>query len=158
MTDRERLPRQHPDTDADPAADGLTLDLRRRLRILADTLPALEAPDFEPGRWHKSEQRDDGVWTMPWYELGPTALAFTRAVGQTGFMRTDFAWPDWASTPESIDLRTDREALAHATPDQLAKLLTMLIREDRFNEGALGYSFETGLIAAIARRAKALAG
>ena len=95
---------------------------------------------------------------MPWYELGPTALAFTRAVGEGGFMRTDFAWPDWASTAESIALRTDRDALARASPAQLEKLLTMLIREDRFNEGALGYSFETGLIAAIARRAKALVG
>jgi hypothetical protein len=95
---------------------------------------------------------------MPWYELGPTALAFTRAVGEGGFMRTDFVWRDWISTPEAIALRTDRETLARATPDQLEKLLTMLIREDRFNEGALAYSFETGLIAAIARRAKALAG
>ena len=95
---------------------------------------------------------------MPWFELGPTALAFTGAVGEAGFMRTDFAWPDWISTPEAIALRTDRDALARATPDQLAKLLTMLIREDRFNEGALAHSFETGLIAAVARRAKVLAG
>ena len=136
----------------------LTPDLRRRLRILADMLPALEAPDFVAGRWHDSERRDDGVWTMPWYELGPTGIAFIRAVGESGFMRTDFAWPDWAPTSEAIALRTDRDALAKASPDQLAKLLTMLIREDRFNEGALAHSFESGLIVAIARRAKELAG
>lgn len=136
----------------------LTPDLRRRLRILADTLPTLEAPDFVAGRWHYSEQRDDGVLTMPWFELGPMGLAFVRAVGESGFMLTGFAWPDWASTPEAVALRTDREALAQAAPDQLAKLLTMLIREDRFNEGALAHSLESGLIAAIARRAKVLAG
>jgi hypothetical protein len=42
--------------------------------------------------------------------------------------------------------------------DQLAKLLTALIRENRFNEGALGDSFESGIMTAIARRAKELAG
>ena len=49
------------------------------------------------------------------------------------------------------------DVLAAATPDQRGKLLTAVIREDRFNEGALGDSFESGFIAAIARRAKALA-
>ena len=71
-------------------------------------------------------------------------------------MQVGFAWPDWAGTPEAIALRTGTAtALARATPDQLAKLLTMLIREDRFNEGALAESFETGLVAAIVRRAGA---
>ena len=145
-------------TDNPGSVGDLTPDLRRRLRILGDLLPALEAPDFVAGQWHYSERRDDGVLTMPWFELGPAGHAFTRAVGESGFMLIGFAWPDWISTPEAIALRTDRDALAHATPDQLAKLVTMLIREDRFNEGALAHSFKTGLIAAIARRAKGLAG
>ena len=40
---------------------------------------------------------------------------------------------------------------------EVAMLLTALIREDRFNEGALGDSFESGIMTAIARRAKELA-
>jgi hypothetical protein len=44
----------------DPTGD-LTPDLRRRLRILADTLPMLESPDVEPGRWHDSEKQDGKV-------------------------------------------------------------------------------------------------
>jgi hypothetical protein len=145
------------DADMDPSG-ALTPDLRRRLRILADTLPALEAPDFVPGRWHDSEKRGGNVWTMPWYELSPSAEAVLTAIGQSGFMQTGFDWPTWARTPEAIALRTDPDVLAAATPDQLGKLLTALIREDRFNEGALGDTFESGFIAAIARRAKALAG
>jgi hypothetical protein len=130
---------------------------RQGLRLIADTLPTLEAPDFVPGRWHDSELRDDGAWTMPWYELGPTAEAFLRAVGEARLMLTDFDWPTWAKTPEARALHDDREALAGATREQLAKLLTALTREDRFNEGALGDSFETGLMTAIARRARVLA-
>ena len=128
-----------------------------RFEPLAAMLPALEAADFEAGRWHDSERRADDVWTMPWYELGPTADAYLRAVGESGLMWTGFDWPSWAKTPEAIALHGDREALARATPDQLAKLLTALIREDRFNEGALGDSFESGIMTAIARRAKELA-
>jgi len=80
---------------ADPGLTGdLTPDLRRRLRILADMLPVLEAPDFEAGRWHRSEQRADGVWTMPWYELNAAGMAFTSAVGEAGFMLIGFAWPE----------------------------------------------------------------
>ena len=137
--------------------DDLTPDLRRRLRILADTLPILEAPDFSPGRWHDSEQGADGVWTMPWYELSPEAEAVTSAIGQAGLLQPGFDWPTWARTPEAQALRFEDWALAEATPDQLGKLLTALIRENRFNEGALGDTFESGFMTAVVRRAKALA-
>ncbi len=68
-----------------------------------------------------------------------------------------FDWPTWARTPEAQALHDDRPTLAAATPGQLKKLVTAVVREDRFNEGALGGSFESGLMAAIARRAAALA-
>ena len=138
----------------DPAV--LTPDDRARLRIIAETLPMLESPEFTAGAWHDSERMADGKLSMPWFELSSEAEVFTRAVGEAGLLQVGFAWPDWAGTPEAGALRTDRQALARATPDQLGKLLTMLIREDRFSEGALAASFESGLIAAIARRARAL--
>ena len=138
--------------------DQLTPELRASLRLLADTLPMLESPDFTPGVWHDSWRRPDGVIVMPWFEPSPQADEFRAAVGQSRLLQMGFAWPDWSGTPEAIALRTDRGALERAAPDQLGKLLTMLIREDRFNEGALAESFESGLIAAVARRVLVLAG
>lgn len=132
-------------------------DLRRRLATVAATLPTLEAPGFVAGRWHDAERMEDGVWSMPWFELGDEAMAVVRAIAGAGFVQP-FDWMAWAPTPEAVALRNDRAALAAATPDQLQKLLTMLVREDRFSEGSLAESFESGLIAAIARRAKVLAG
>jgi len=86
----------------------------------------------------------------------PPATYAPEALGD-GLLQPGFDWPTWANTPEAQALRNDPDVLAAATPDQLGKLLTAVIREDRFNEGALGDSFESGFIAAIARRAKALA-
>ena len=139
-----------PDSEPEP-------ERHYRLEALAAALPIVEAPEFEAGQWHDSERRPDGVWSMPWYELSSAAESYLRAVGESGMMLTGFDWPSWAKTPEAKALHDDREVLARATPDELAMLLTALIREDRFNEGALGDSFESGIMTAIARRAKELA-
>ena len=128
-----------------------------RVDALAAVLPMLETPDFEAGRWHDSVHGADGTWSMPWYELSDAAQAYVRAVGESGLMLTGFDWPSWAKTSDAKTLHADRDVLARATPDELAMLLTALIREDRFNEGALGDSFESGIMTAIARRAKVLA-
>jgi hypothetical protein len=127
------------------------------VEALAAVLPLLESADFEAGRWHDSEHTANGSWTMPWYDLSDAAMAYVRAVGESGLLLTGFDWPSWAKTPEAKALHGDRDVLAAATPDDLAKLLTALIREDRFNEGALGDSFESGIMTAIAHRAKVLA-
>jgi hypothetical protein len=133
-------------------------DLRSRLLALAVFVDELDAPDFDAGHWHPmAPTRDDpSVSTMPWYELSDRALAFVGAVGANGWVEP-FDWMAWAQTEEGTALREDRDALADATPDQLQRLLTTLIRADRFSEGTLGWAFETGLMAAIARRAEALA-
>ena len=68
----------------------------------------------------------------------------------------NFAWPAWKQTDEAISLRDDAAALAAATPEQLARLLTVLIRQDRFVEGALGSAYESGLLTSIVRRAAEL--
>ncbi len=131
---------------------------RDRLRAIGAFVEELEAPGFDAGHWHASEldhrDGDTDVWTMPWFELSDRAAAFVTALA--GIMVV-FDWPTWARTDEGQTLHDDRGALAAATPDQLARLVTGVVREDRFNEGALGDSFESGLMLAIARRAAALA-
>lgn len=134
------------------------VDLRSRLRGLAAFADELESPGFDAGHWHDSEPTaaDPDVITMPWYELSERALAFVRAIGANGWVEP-FDWMAWAETAEGKALRDDRDALAQASPDQLQRLLTTLVRADRFSEGTLGWAFESGLMAAIARRAEKLA-
>ncbi|HET8785113.1 MAG TPA: DUF6508 domain-containing protein [Candidatus Limnocylindrales bacterium] len=133
-------------------------DLRARLEAIGAFADELEAPDFGAGQWHDSERTrtpDGDVWTMPWFELSERADAFIRTAAGSGWVEP-FDWMAWVETDEGKSLREDREALARATPDQLRRLLTAVIRADRFSEGSLEWAFGSGLMAAIARRARTL--
>jgi hypothetical protein len=67
-----------------------------------------------------------------------------------------FDWSAWMKTPEARELIDHPKRVATATPAQLAKLLTLYIRADRFNEGFLNSAFESGVLTAIVLRAEAL--
>ena len=68
---------------------------------------------------------------------------------------SDFAWGEWSKTPEAQSLRQDPEVLAAAL-DQLAKLITVLVRQGRFAEVSLMGAFGGGLVLGIVRRAGVL--
>jgi len=136
------------------------LDLRSRLEALAAFADELAAPDFDAGHWHDSEVRqtsDGEVRTMPWFELSDRAGAFARTAAGNGWVQP-FDWMAWLDTDEAKALRDDRAVLASATPAQLQHLLTAVIRSERFSDGSLEWAFQSGLMAAIARRARTLAG
>lgn len=126
-----------------------------RLRALADLGPILESPDAEFGHW-EAPPPVDGVQQMPYYVFGPTADAFRAAVGRGGWIVMGFDWGAWLRTDEGRALRERPEALAGASPDELAWLLTAIVRSDRFVEGSIAGAFDSGLLARIARRAAAL--
>ena len=137
--------------------------LAARLEALASLLPEFEAGGFACGEWRGGEEQRPGVMTMPWFDLSDPvrrfageAAALVRTARTEGRMPSDFAWTSWARTPEAQTLREDRDALAQATPEQLAKLLTVLIRQNKFVEGALAGDCESGLLTAVLRRADRL--
>lgn len=133
--------------------------LRARLEALAAFADELDAPDFDAGRWHASEVRHTPAGelrTMPWFEPSERADAFTRTAVGSGWVEP-FDWMTWMETDEAKGLRDDRRVLAAATPDQLQRLLTAAIRAERFSDGSLEWAFKSGLMAAIARRARVLA-
>lgn len=131
------------------------MDLSDRLRALADLVPILEAPDADFGHWDRAPTAD-GVEHLPWFTFGPTGDAFTGAVGRGGWVIAGFDWMTWLGTEEGRALRDRPDAVAAATPDQLARLLTAIIRSDRFVEGSIAGAYESGLLTRIAHRAAAL--
>ena len=129
--------------------------LSARLQSLADLVPILEAPDADFGHWDDSPTVA-GTEHLPWFVFGPTADAFRAAVGRGVWMIVGFDWMRWLETGEGQALRDDPAAVATASADQLAMLLTAIIRSDRFVEGSMAGAFESGLLSRIARRAAAL--
>ncbi len=87
-----------------------------------------------------------------YFDFNETASAFIEAAYHYNWVTADFDWPKWSETQEAKDLRDDPEALARANPEQISRLLTVCIREDRFCEGALQASFQSGLLTRILRR------
>jgi len=81
--------------------------------------------------------------------------AFVDAASRAGWI-VPFDWATWAESAEGQRLLGEPRHVAAATPDQLAKVLTTLIRGERFSEGTLSEALESGLLLAIARRAEAL--
>jgi hypothetical protein len=136
----------------------MTADLLTRLRGLAAFVPQFESPDFRFGRWEGGEPSESGIMTLPMYQRSEVSDQFVRAAYDLGWVPAPGCnWVQWKQTPEAIRLRDDPAALAAATPPQLARLLTVLIRQDRFCEGSLAGAFRYGLLTAICRRAAALA-
>jgi hypothetical protein len=130
------------------------MELADRLRPLADLLPILESPDADFGHWELPPPRD-GVYTMGWFEFGPAAEAFRAAVGRGGWIVV-FDWRTWLESDRGRTLRESPAAVADATVEELGHLLTAIIRSDRFVEGSIVGAFESGHLAAIARRAAVL--
>ena len=124
--------------------------VRERLESLAAFLPDFESPGFEFGHMATAPGG------MPYYNLSAVASRFVHTCYKMGWVQ-NFDWVQWKDSPEATELLKNPAAMELATPDQLGRLLTAIIRQDRFAEGALGAAFDSGLLIAILRRIAALA-
>jgi hypothetical protein len=136
--------------------------LAARLADLAALAPVLEsAIEADFGTWSIPPPAG-GVSHFPQFAFGPVGEAFLAAVGHGGWV-FPFDWGTWLQTAEGRALQevgaadAGGAAVAGATPLQLARLLTAIVRSDRFTEGSIAGAFGSGLLLAITRRAGALA-
>ena len=97
-----------------------------------------------------------GTFIMPWFSHSELTSRFLEVAYRDGWVRPDFDWPAWEMTPEARRLRDDRGALEQATVLELARLLTVVIRSEKFGEGALAEALESGLVTAVLRRVEQL--
>jgi hypothetical protein len=94
--------------------------------------------------------------TFPWYKTSEVADSFIDMAYKSGWVLEGFDWGKWGHGPEGKKFYGNRKAIAAADQQQLAKLLTLLIRNDRFSEGSLGKAYEDKALLAIVERAEAL--
>jgi Family of unknown function (DUF6508) len=127
-------------------------------RSLAAFLPVMDAQDFDFGHWETPGSDASGVLRMPYYSVGPGGMAFLRALGVGNWVTPAVDWRTWAETEEAARLMSDPASVGAASAAQLQRLLTMIVRGDRFNEGMLANAYESGLLRRIVRRAIEIAG
>jgi hypothetical protein len=142
-------------SESDPTNDQ-NVDVR--LARLAAFAPLFRDPTTVFGIRHPDTgtgTRDD-PWKFGWYQLSEVGTKFVEMLYGAGWVMRNFDWPNWAWSEEAQRLCSDRATLVTTNCDQLAKLLTALVRQDRFCDGVLEEAFEDGLLRAIAERAETL--
>ncbi|MDA3905665.1 MAG: DUF6508 domain-containing protein [Bacteroidales bacterium] len=106
--------------------------------------------DFERtndfGRWTKSKQLAKGIFTIPYCLLTPLVTEFISHCYTIGLVLS-FDWMHWKEGKEMLsNPANDFDLLDKLT---LCKLITLIIRKDRFTEGYLLSCFEDGLMVKI---------
>ena len=157
-------PENLPDGEDDAATEASTLGnefaacwmtrdwtLRERLAVLAGFRTAFEREGFQFATSIPPE-RDGNLTTLGWTALGAEAGRFYKMVYDYGWVRR-LDWMAWRNTEAGNHLMHDPDAMAQATEDDLACVLTTCVRADRFCEGYLADAFEAGLIGSVVLRA-----
>jgi len=130
----------------------------KRLIALAGFAERFGEPGATFGEMSRGTERNrpgDAI-QLPFWSASPLASQFVDMAYDTGWVLEDFDWPSWLESDEAQFLLAEPSGIASATVDQLRKLLTALIRQDRYCEGALLASFEDGPLRLIVTRAREL--
>ncbi len=128
----------------------------KQIQGLASFLPVFQAPGFMFGRWSRPEAKPNGAVSFPRFDVAPPVTAFVDAAHRFGWVRTDFDWVEWSRSDE-VQLLRAQDGLKDADAGQVARLLTVCIRQDRLVEGGLAADYESGLLVRILRRLQELA-
>ena len=126
------------------------LTLQQKLDGLLEYAVYFDRPDADFGEWVSSSGQ------MPYTKWSRKTTEFVKACYELGWLER-FDWGSWAWTEEAVRLRDDPDALEEATDHQISRILTVLLRQDRFAEGSLLQSLESGYMQRVLRRIAALA-
>ena len=112
------------------------------LQAVLEFLPVFEQPDFSPGEWISQQGH------LPYFSYTSEVLDFIRALSGNGFIQP-FDWMNWREGEQLVD---HPALLRRANLQTLRKLLTAHVRADRFTEGHLAGTFESGHMTLILKR------
>jgi predicted RNase H-like nuclease len=139
-----------------------THELNQRLARLGQFAAKFQENGFVFAEMHGGSKIKPGAYEMPWSCLNETAARFYQQCYDDGWVLPGFDWMEWIEKPEARGLLCAPENpstgvnLPSASPEQLAMVLTALIRNDRGCEGYLEGAHASGLLTSIVRRAEDL--
>ncbi len=93
---------------------------------------------------------------LPGFEFTPAADSFHQYCYEDGWILKDFGWPTWSKSPAGAGLLEHPELIASADVKTLSRLLTVILRSERFTDGAIAGYWSRGTIPAIFFRAAEL--
>lgn len=132
-----------------------TPPLNEKIGRLTEFLPYFEAPGATLGEV-VSPSPSSTTKYFPFFKFNKVGVAFCEACYELGWVKLDFNWGRWKSTEEALKLRDDPEHLAQADADQISKVLTCLLRQERFCEGSLENALQSGWLLRIIQRLDAI--
>lgn len=120
---------------------------RQQLDAVLAFLPLFEHDGFEFGRWVS------GGSAIPHFRYSPEAREFIDVLYEQGILQGG-DWLSWSAAAERY--HASPELLEDADLTAVRRLLTVLVRGERMDEGHLGHSYESGCLLAALRRLKAI--
>ena len=136
---RQRLEPQPLMTDRD--------DLKRMAR-LGEFARFFGPGGFAEAGWRNGNHRP-GRPSEP--AFGKVICALRPRCEADGWLLADFDWLDWSKSSEAVTLRQEQWWLAEVTPDQMAKMLTVIFLGDD-----VAVAIESGLLVGVLLRARTL--
>lgn len=126
------------------------------LKALAAFAARLSQPGVSFGAMGESKGKGtaEDPAQFPYWVSTKLADDFVKMAYDAGWVDPDLNWPEWLNTVEAQSFVTDAPAIATANAEQLRRLLTAIIRSDRFREGAILEAFEDGMVGAVVARAQ----
>jgi hypothetical protein len=120
------------------------LSTEDRLRQLAAFAPRLRARQATFGEWRGGDPvaAAERCNSAPWFAQSELGEQLVDMLYRSGWVLEGFDWALWAETKQGKALLSDPAAIAVADSEQLAKLLTALVRGNRLSEGTLAKAFD----------------
>ena len=112
---------------------------------LLDLIPKIENTE-KFGKTKGGKKDEEGFISMPFYDPAPVVSEFLEIVINMPLI-IDFNWTSWEEGKKMLrDENFDFDSIDIPTK---CKLITAIVRNDRFHEGALVSAFESGVILKI---------
>ena len=126
------------------ALQSATDDDRERLRSALRAVREATPPLFE---WHGGTPDADGVIQMPYPEYHPVISEFLSALSKAHAV-ADVDWMHWSGASR---YSTDADVRIAPVADAV-RLITTVVRGERFDEGTVAAALEDGRLQAAAER------
>jgi len=117
-----------------------------------------DAPGFSPGEWVPSEKQKNGSYTFPWWNGSQVVNEWLQALYDHNIIDPDSGYMEESHAEFMLRLKEDSSPIADSDLATVRRVLTYVVRADRFVEGTLAEAFHSGVAQTATRRLGELVG